>query len=223
MQIARCDETCAELHEQVDRLEIIRPEVQMIMHLMVHTGGVGTDRVGCQWSLCPYDRAQFGPPKTTLGPSIDHIVHRSFGGSNRPDNLRLMHFSCNIRSGQEAAEAGRAAWRSSSDGQDHVRRLSKAGHQGRTKRAAIKRRGLAERVLAVLLAAPDEYVSSQDIALRAKLTIKETHIGRHYLRTVLAPERRLRYEFKPGRGNGFRVVCEPRKDVMISDDVPAST
>ena len=34
-----------------------------------------------------------------LGPSVDHAVPRSLGGSDSIDNLRPMHLVCNIRRG----------------------------------------------------------------------------------------------------------------------------
>jgi 5-methylcytosine-specific restriction endonuclease McrA len=51
----------------------------------------------CAWCGREIDLALSG--KDPLGPTIDHILPRSKGGTNRPDHLQPMHRQCNERRG----------------------------------------------------------------------------------------------------------------------------
>ena len=56
------------------------------------------ERDGTQCGICrkPVDlRLKSGTRGSDLGPSVDHIVPRSEGGSDDPANLRLTHWGCN--------------------------------------------------------------------------------------------------------------------------------
>ncbi|MEO0714943.1 MAG: HNH endonuclease signature motif containing protein [Pseudomonadota bacterium] len=39
-------------------------------------------------------------------PSYDHIVPRSKGGRDAPENLQLAHYACNLRKGSELSPRG---------------------------------------------------------------------------------------------------------------------
>lgn len=49
----------------------------------------------------PVDRELSGHHQ--WGPTLDHIIPRSLGGSDDPDNLRLAHRACNSRRGAKVA------------------------------------------------------------------------------------------------------------------------
>jgi len=53
------------------------------------------ERDGWTCGIClePVDPAV--PPNTTWGATLDHIVPRSKGGNDQPENLRLAHRWCN--------------------------------------------------------------------------------------------------------------------------------
>jgi hypothetical protein len=53
------------------------------------------DKGICQHCFQPVQLDANGP----LGPSLDHVIPKSKGGQARPDNLRLVHLTCNAQRG----------------------------------------------------------------------------------------------------------------------------
>jgi 5-methylcytosine-specific restriction endonuclease McrA len=49
------------------------------------------------------------PPRHRLGPSVDHVVPRSKGGSDHIANLRPAHLGCNSRRGNRSSKPRRIA------------------------------------------------------------------------------------------------------------------
>lgn len=58
------------------------------------------DGWACGICLEPVDRELIGSA-SLWRPSIDHILPRSAGGSNEPENMRLAHFWCNAARGAD--------------------------------------------------------------------------------------------------------------------------
>jgi 5-methylcytosine-specific restriction endonuclease McrA len=60
-----------------------------------------TERDGDSCALCGdlVDITQGSGPRFRFGPSIDHIVPLSRGGSNDLTNLRVTHWICNVARG----------------------------------------------------------------------------------------------------------------------------
>lgn len=56
-------------------------------------------RDGAICALCGCDVDMASTRPDVMCPSVDHIVPRSLGGSNDPNNLQLAHLLCNIRKG----------------------------------------------------------------------------------------------------------------------------
>lgn len=131
------------LHEQLDALTGFadgkRSTLRIIVHALIDLGRVTELR--CQWDGCrqpskeflrsdtPTDRVtedrapgKMQPHNMTM--SVDHVEPFSAGGSDRPDNLRLVHLICNIQMGrrltaprwsdesrQSVSESSKARWK----------------------------------------------------------------------------------------------------------------
>ncbi len=83
-----------DLHDEIDQLDVRDTGRQMLLHALVDAGVI--IRIACEVTTCKFDRTTFGTAKSPTGVSIDHIVPRRDGGSNRSNNLRLAHISCNV-------------------------------------------------------------------------------------------------------------------------------
>ena len=88
-----------DLHRQVDSFNHTNWHVKALVHALIDLGQV--ERLECQYESCILDSRDFKPRTKGRGHQIyslclDHIDPRRSGGSNRPDNLRLIHASCNV-------------------------------------------------------------------------------------------------------------------------------
>lgn len=63
------------------------------------------DRDGTACGICGTDVDMSLPPSDEMGPTRDHILPWSLGGSDEPDNLRLAHRLCNVRRGNRVQVA----------------------------------------------------------------------------------------------------------------------
>jgi hypothetical protein len=91
--------TKPELHALVDSLNHTNWHVKAIVHCLIELGQV--ERLECQYEGCILDTRSFRPRAGGRGHesyslALDHIDPRMSGGSNRPENLRLIHASCNV-------------------------------------------------------------------------------------------------------------------------------
>lgn len=94
------------LHEAVDALGISRASTAITVHSLVDLGIV-TD-LRCQWPTCKYPDEPFTSGRGRFGLALDHITPQREGGSHLPENIRLVHHSCNSkwREQEESATAG---------------------------------------------------------------------------------------------------------------------
>jgi hypothetical protein len=91
-----------ELHALVDSLNHTNWHVKAIVHCLIELGQV--NRLECQYEDCILDTRSFRPRSGGRGHesyslALDHIDPRMSGGSNRPENLRPIHASCNVSRG----------------------------------------------------------------------------------------------------------------------------
>ena len=104
-----------ELHDELDALvphgTKRRSAIRIIGHCLIDAGRITV--LECPYSMCSQEsRAFVGYSAGAAGSarvdprviSIDHIVSVSDGGSDRPENLQLMHAACN------AGKGSRDAW-----------------------------------------------------------------------------------------------------------------
>ena len=100
------------LHDEIDRL-LASPDSyrsrsrtrvlqRALAHALVDLGYV--NEIVCAYADCVYPSREF-TEEVLAGNSLslDHIVRRSAGGSDRPDNYQLMHLRCNAVKGQREA------------------------------------------------------------------------------------------------------------------------
>jgi hypothetical protein len=88
-----------EVHRQVEGLKHANWRVRAILHAMVDAGTL--PRLECQLPNCYMDSREFETQKQGRGHNgkglvIDHIVPQLQGGSDRPENLRAIHATCNV-------------------------------------------------------------------------------------------------------------------------------
>lgn len=91
-----------ELHALVDSLGHTNWHVKAIVHCLIELGQI--DRLECQYEDCILDSREFRPRTGGRGHeayslAIDHIDPKGNGGSNHPENLRVIHASCNVSRG----------------------------------------------------------------------------------------------------------------------------
>ncbi|MGW1492562.1 HNH endonuclease [Streptomyces sp. NPDC002402] len=94
--------TKTELHALVDSLGHTNWHVKALVHCLIELGQV--ERLECQYENCILDSRSFRPRAGGRGHesyslALDHIDPRMSGGSNHPENLRLIHSSCNVSRG----------------------------------------------------------------------------------------------------------------------------
>lgn len=87
------------LHQQIEGLCHANWRVRAILHAMVEAGSL--TRLECQLPDCVMDSREFDPQRSGRGHVrkglvIDHIVPQLQGGSDRPENLRVIHANCNV-------------------------------------------------------------------------------------------------------------------------------
>lgn len=100
-----------DLHDEVERLlpfEGRRSPQRMVVHALIDLGRV-TELV-CGYEDCLLPVRTFSPHgRDARGQrdalTVDHFVNLSQGGSDRPDNLRLMHWACNVSKGSRDSRA----------------------------------------------------------------------------------------------------------------------
>lgn len=88
-----------ELHAQIDALDHTNWRVRAILHGMVASGTL--TQLECQLPECYMDNRQFdtqrrGRGHNAKGLVIDHVVPQLSGGTDRPENLRAIHATCNV-------------------------------------------------------------------------------------------------------------------------------
>lgn len=114
------------LHQQVDDLVgSWRSEQRMVIHALIDLGRVTA--IECDYEKCSLDSRAFTPTGpgngrwNHAGLTIDHIIALADGGTDRSENLRLMHWICNVSLGTSqgrnrpeararSAEVMRARW-----------------------------------------------------------------------------------------------------------------
>lgn len=89
-----------DLHQQLDQLNIGRWHCRTIVHAMIDAGLV--IELSCQHPKCayqgePFDDSSVDRKNMVRILSIDHIEPRRRGGSDRLENLRIVHHGCNAR------------------------------------------------------------------------------------------------------------------------------
>lgn len=87
-----------ELHRQIEALGLSNWRVRAILHTMVEAGTLAT--LECQLPDCYLAFREFerSPSRgyQPRGLVIDHITPQLQGGSDRPENLRVIHGYCNV-------------------------------------------------------------------------------------------------------------------------------
>lgn len=145
-----------ELHAELER---VLPKVngrarawsRMVTHALIELELV--TKIECMYDDCQLDSRAFTP--YTKGMSrgepgvltIDHVLELFDGGTDRPQNLQIMHFRCNSTKGQRRAmskveqrerarQQSLARW---ADPEQRARIIEKAAEGGRTPEARKKR------------------------------------------------------------------------------------
>lgn len=135
-----------ELHKQ---LTFLIPQVghplRMLTHALIELGAV--TKLVCAHSQCRRVTREFQPkhkdlPRNLSTMSIDHIEERCAGGLDLPQNLRLVHFSCNSSrkltdaQKEKISRASKERWKDP----DYYSRVTAAAAAGnRTPEASAKR------------------------------------------------------------------------------------
>jgi HNH endonuclease len=80
-----------------------RSDKRMVIHALIELGAVV--ELECSYENCLLETRQFSPThrgegrQNKSGITVDHIIPLWAGGSDRPDNLRVMHWICNVSFG----------------------------------------------------------------------------------------------------------------------------
>lgn len=86
------------LHQQVESVQLSNWRIRALLHAMVDSGTLGA--LECQLPDCYLDSRSFEHQEskgfTARGLVIDHITPQIQGGSDRPENLRVIHGYCNV-------------------------------------------------------------------------------------------------------------------------------
>jgi 5-methylcytosine-specific restriction endonuclease McrA len=97
------------LHQMVDAYfsRHKRRMLRALVHALVDLGQVTS--LACQWDKCVLPGVPMEP--SGRGPaciSLDHIIALENGGSDRPENLQLLHNTCNNRKASIFSDSRRA-------------------------------------------------------------------------------------------------------------------
>ena len=104
-----CTQKCADAHRIEDAMAFVEAARKQL-NLNSATGVLHklfrylADRDGAECYLCGNDVNLELKRETMRGPSVDHVLARSKGGTHDLDNLALTHLICNIRKGNRDAE-----------------------------------------------------------------------------------------------------------------------
>lgn len=98
-----------ELHSQLELLipDAHRSTARIVTHALIELGVVTT--LECSYEWCKLDTRSFGVTRkgSVRGQrdalTVDHVLPLWEGGSDRPSNLRLMHWICNVSLGTSEA------------------------------------------------------------------------------------------------------------------------
>jgi hypothetical protein len=86
------------LHRELEHLLPDPSQVctRIIVHALIDLGRVKS--LTCQYVRCPFKSRKFssGPAKNTKGLTIDHVDEQA---DDRPENIAIVHFSCNCSKG----------------------------------------------------------------------------------------------------------------------------
>lgn len=89
-----------ELHDALDALVTTekRPLVRIVGHALIALRLL--TKLECAYEDCVLPSREFSAHDGTkrydkAGPTVDHVIELWNGGTDRPENLRLVHFSCN--------------------------------------------------------------------------------------------------------------------------------
>lgn len=85
-----------ETHRKVEQYKCTAL-VSIALHALIEAGVV--EKFECSVDDCNYTTREFDSADWRLKLSFDHIVEQSFGGSHRPENIRLLHHGCNSTHG----------------------------------------------------------------------------------------------------------------------------
>lgn len=119
------------LHEAVAGLNIGNWHVRALLHVFIDAGKVTA--LECQWEDCPMESRRFAPRTPGQGHqgaslTIDHIHPQRQGGSDRFDNLRIVHADCNVRRA--------AGWKMSAEARAKIGAASREREAWRKAKAA---------------------------------------------------------------------------------------
>lgn len=150
-----------DLHAEVERLlpleDTRRSPHRMIIHALIDLGLITV--LECQYDRCVLSSAEFGVHgKNVRGQrdalTIDHIINLSQGGTDRPENLQLVHWACNVAKGTRDANSDPELKQRHSDGMsrrwredaDYRERMSKrvVSDEERQKRSESMKRHWAD-------------------------------------------------------------------------------
>jgi hypothetical protein len=100
---------------------------RVIGHMLIELGNI--TRLECAYEDCVLESREFaaGSKRQAAGITIDHVIPLCDGGSDMPDNIRLIHFACNNSKG------GKELWA------DPIRKASMLAARVDTPEAKAKR------------------------------------------------------------------------------------
>lgn len=86
-----------DLHAELDEL-LPSSYRRMLVHALIECGAV--TELKCQYEFCLHETRDFDPGGSQRGKNpralvVDHIVSQKNGGSDRPQNLQVLHHTCN--------------------------------------------------------------------------------------------------------------------------------
>ena len=97
--------TKAELHDMIDML--IPPTTKgksatrVIVHAMIDLELITSMK--CSYEHCVFETREFeklnGNQRIRGGVMLDHVIDIADGGTDRPENMRMIHFACNSAKG----------------------------------------------------------------------------------------------------------------------------
>lgn len=97
--------------------------MRIIGHALIELGLLTS--LECGWQHCKEETRAFIPYSSSSqgqkarqrrAPSVDHVISRSDGGSDMPDNIQIIHFSCNSAKGSIDSKKNVEVMKAHSDG-----------------------------------------------------------------------------------------------------------